>query len=524
MKRFFEFAIIIIPVSILFTSGVPENNSGAIRPVRQTISGFHDSIKLKSLIEVDSFRLAILPPAAGVQFYRNQLVFLSASKNEMKMSPEQISFGTVEAYTAPIEDTTLGRHEIFSPSSSFTFPSEAITFSSDYDTVYYSKIPKKGSREKIFRAKFIKNNKGETTLLTDSVALDFCNDNYTYSHPALSADGKMMVFSSDRIGSVGGMDLYISRRSGSKWSSPENLGKEINTSGNEFFSFLDTENNLYFSSDRLPGYGGYDIFTCKFNGSGWNKPINLSDRINSTNDDIAFTINKLDGKTAFFTRREISGKQAMQLFRVTLNKEATDVKTLTLAFVFNGKPVFGANFLAAAVDTAGKKREPEPAIAKPAVSVKKEAANVSETRPGQKKISENKTAVRPVAKEKNAVVKSETPKLAVAPPKEKKTEEKSEITKPVSSSPADKKSDVIYRVQILTSSKPGKNKEILVNGKTYSVFEYYYRGAYRSTIGEFRTLAPAAEMQKLCRQSGYPQAFVAAFVNNTRSNDPELFK
>jgi WD40-like Beta Propeller Repeat len=523
MKRSFELTFIILLASIAVTSGIPVS-SGVIKPIRQTLSTFHDSINFKSLIEVDSFRLAILPPAAGVQFYRNQLVFLSASKNEKKMSPGQISFGTVEAYTAPIEDTTLGRHKIFSPSSSFTYPSEAMTFSSDYDTVYYSKIPKKGNREKIFRARFIKNNKGETSLLTDSIALDFCNDNYTYSHPALSPDGQMMIFSSDRVGSVGGMDLYISRRSGSKWSPPENLGKEINTSGNEFFSFLDAENNLYFSSDGLPGYGGYDIFTCKFNGSGWNKPINLSDRINSAIDDIAFTINKLDGKTAFFTRREISGKREMQLFRVTLNKEAADLNTPTLAFVFNGKPVIGENLLAL-VDTSGKKREPEQAIVKPSAGpVKKEAARVSEPVAGKKKISENKTAVRPVSKEKNAVVKSEITKPAAAPGKEKKTEEKSVETKPVITSPADKKSGLIYRVQILTSDKPGKYKEILLNGKTYSVFEYYYRGAYRSTIGEFRTLAPAAEMQKLCRKAGYPQAFVAAFVNNSRSNDPELFK
>ena len=57
----------------------------------------------------------------------------------------------------------------------------------------------------------------------------------------------------------------------------------------------------------MPGYGGYDIFTCKFNGETWDKPVNLSDRINSENDDIAFSIDRTDGKSAFYTKRQKSG-------------------------------------------------------------------------------------------------------------------------------------------------------------------------------------------------------------------------
>jgi len=110
-------------------------------------------------------------------------------------------------------------------------------------------------------------------------------------------------------------------KSDGKWAAPENLGSSINTVGNEFFPFLDSENNLYFSSDKLPGYGGYDIFSCKFNGSGWDKPANLSDHINSLNDDIAFTINRNDGKTAFLTRRQKSGKGETQLVTFLMGKQ-----------------------------------------------------------------------------------------------------------------------------------------------------------------------------------------------------------
>jgi len=123
-------------------------------------------------------------------------------------------------------------------------------------------------------AKSTPNGKNQTGWVIQTSPLDFCTDNSSYTHPTLSSDEKMMIFASDKEGSVGGMDLFISKRVGDKWSPAVNLGKMINTTGNEFFPFLDSENNLFFSSDGLPGFGGYDIFTCKFNGETWEKPEN----------------------------------------------------------------------------------------------------------------------------------------------------------------------------------------------------------------------------------------------------------
>ncbi len=105
-------------------------------------------------------------------------------------------------------------------------------------------------------------------------------------------------------GAHGGTDLFIVRNDGDKWSKPENLGNSVNTIRFECFPYLDQDNNLFFSSDGLAGYGGYDIFTCRFNGESWEKPVNLSHRINSENDDIAFAIDKTDGKSAFYTTQE----------------------------------------------------------------------------------------------------------------------------------------------------------------------------------------------------------------------------
>ena len=87
-----------------------------------------------------------------------------------------------------------------------------------------------------------------------------------------------------------------------------------------------------------------------------------------------------------------------------------------------------------------------------------------------------------------------------------------------------KKDSVVYRIQITASTKPVGSQNIMVAGKIYKSFEYLYQGGYRTTVGEFSTLADAIRLQSICRQNGYGQAFVVAFKNNIRSTDPNLFK
>jgi hypothetical protein len=75
----------------------------------------------------------------------------------------------------------------------------------------------------------------------------------------------VMVFASNRTGGIGGYDLYFSVFRNGKWSSPYNMGPEINTSFNEFRPVLgansDFENMfMIFSSDRPGGIGRFDLY------------------------------------------------------------------------------------------------------------------------------------------------------------------------------------------------------------------------------------------------------------------------
>jgi WD40-like Beta Propeller Repeat len=541
MKRVLKITLFSILTILLSSSIISKNirseiNINSLEAIRE------DTTSLIRFINVDSFRLDIIPPSSGVQFYKDGIVFLSMSKNESKMSPDQISFGAVEAYYASVGDSVLGRHMIFSPSSSFSYPCEAMTFNSDYNTVYFTRLSKKDRKEKIFMAKFATDSKNQTNLFPEITPLNFCADDYTYSHPALSSDEKMLVFASDMKGSFGGMDLFVSRLADGKWSVPENLGNYINTPGNEFFPFLDSENNLFFSSDGLPGYGGYDIFTCKFNGTGWDKPVNLTDRINSDKDDIAFTINKMDGKIAFFTRRQKSARIVAQLFRVTLKQDAADRDLLTLSYIFNGKPVQSTGYIAEASKMEVKSTVTELPAAKPGTEViKTEKSKIQDTttnikkfkvaektaKPNDVKVPEKATEIRgeKIPEKTNNPKKAEgiTSETSKAPDNSP-VQNKIVTIKPSEAASDEQKEVVVYRVQLIPDANQKKSKEMEINGTIYKIYEYQYRGENRWTIGEFGTLAPATTLQNACRRSGYPQSFVVAFKNNIRSLDVNLFK
>ena len=70
------------------------------------------------------------------------------------------------------------------------------------------------------------------------------------------------------------------------------LSKNINSLENETTPYLTSDGKyLFFSSDGLPGYGGYDIYYCENIEGVWSAPKNLGLAINSANNDTHFQFN-----------------------------------------------------------------------------------------------------------------------------------------------------------------------------------------------------------------------------------------
>ena len=91
----------------------------------------------------------------------------------------------------------------------------------------------------------------------------------SYAHPYLFNDGKSLLFTSDMPGGFGGFDLYVVHwdEETQEWGTPMNLGADVNTEGNEIFPLL-YEGRLIFSSNGLPGFGGYDLFNANYDHEG----------------------------------------------------------------------------------------------------------------------------------------------------------------------------------------------------------------------------------------------------------------
>ncbi|MGE5349030.1 MAG: hypothetical protein ACM3NP_07125 [Actinomycetota bacterium] len=499
----FKLLMLILAVGSFMVKGEPMPARGNIA-MQQTET---DTIGYTNLL-IRPFYLEIVPPSSGVQFYRDGIIFLSHTKAEEKIPERHISFGSVRTYATVISDTIPGSYVMFDLEGPALFPTEATTFSYDYNTMYLSLIPEGTTREKIFRA-----NYHQTGWKIESYPLEICSGNYIYSHPCLSANGTFMIFSSDMPGTTGGLDLFITRKTENSWSKPENLGQYINSSGNELFASLDKRNNLYFSSDGLAGKGGYDIFICRYNGEEWERPQNLPGTINTKDDDLAFTINKDSDKTAFYTLRSRSGKHRTQLFIVNIKQGLASGENLTMGEVFLANT--GADMVDPGTEKSGEKMN---GIAS-TITREKPAEN-----PGK-----NMENVQPATVTQIAMANRESERTTNQTGTETPTEVKKEVIQAErqvqsASTEIPGKDHVVYRVQILANTKPLGSRDITVAGKVYKSFEYLYQGGYRTTIGEFSTLSEAARLQSICRQNGFGQAFVVAFKNNARSTDPALFK
>ena len=141
-------------------------------------------------------------------------------------------------------------------------------------------------------------------------AFQYNSNAYSCAHPALSNDGNLLFFASDRIGdgSVGGMDIWVCKREGDAWSKPENLGPEVNTTADEVFPYLRNDGILFYSSDGLVGMGGLDIFsTLKDTDGKWRNVVNQGAPLNGVTDDFGIIFNA-DGSRGYFTSNRVGGK------------------------------------------------------------------------------------------------------------------------------------------------------------------------------------------------------------------------
>jgi hypothetical protein len=406
-----------------------------------------DLAQASEWLMLESLDLQLRGPCYDVAFYQDEIIFLKSGEESLYLAP---MLRPDPSFSRPL---FANRDLSCSPA--------ALSFSSDYSKGYYTR-PVMGS-EQVFLERIF-----EMSITEDRVSgispLPFSEGPSRNLHPAISSDGSIMVFASDRLPTRGGLDLYMTELTANGWTLPVNLGESINTSGHEWFPFLDRMNNLWFSSTGHKGYGGFDIFLCPFNGEEWGQPRNLGSSINGPENELGFSVHA-QKQVALFSRTWPSENRGTAMM-ITLNEEALDDAGIDEAAARDIIMIIQG-------------------MADPALQALPEDQNEAENKDDSETISEIETISDPESEDKVPVV---------------------------------------FRVQIISSLYENSFPTVLIDGQSYETYEYNYMGSYRITVGVFSRLEEAKAFRLKCLDSGFKQAFVAAFRGGERVTDPSVFK
>jgi len=203
-----------------------------------------------------------------------------------------------------------------------------ICFDSRYKKMFFTRCPNEkktnlGCDIWVAEAKGKKEWSEPTKLMLKS------HDSISVGHPC-TMDGKYLIFASDLPGGFGGRDLWYTTfdKKANTWSTPKNMGPEINTKGNELFPTFGLNGDLFFATDGMQGLGGLDIYRAERVGeeNKWENPENLGSPINSINNDYALT--EENEKKGFFTseRKSNNGEYVPDIYSYELPPNVFDLK------------------------------------------------------------------------------------------------------------------------------------------------------------------------------------------------------
>jgi outer membrane protein OmpA-like peptidoglycan-associated protein len=296
-----------IYLSIIFSSILLASNAQDT-----TFICINDGLEIHSLEALNTRSLEFSPA-----YYGDGLVFVVARERNRLIDRKtgQAYFDLMYSDIGP--EGSMTRPENFSPNIRTQYHEGPTSFSQDETEIFFTRSNLKGGVE-------VRNSKKEVQLKIyrgvkgaddwEQIAeLPFSSDEYSIAHPALSADGRWLVFSSNMPGGAGGMDLYVAERMDGIWQTPKNLGSLINTSGNEVFPFWHEGGLLFFSSDGRGGHGGLDIYVTSWTDqNSFTGLQHLLFPFNSGRDDLGFIVSS-DGRSGFVSsdRKPTKGKDDM---------------------------------------------------------------------------------------------------------------------------------------------------------------------------------------------------------------------
>ncbi|MDO8998803.1 MAG: hypothetical protein Q7W45_03485 [Bacteroidota bacterium] len=267
----------------------------------------------KSLLEIEACDLAQLliksPTTSKIEhldttinskvseyaaFEKDSTLYFSSLKNSAKKDENDVSFNKI--YKSEIKMTKWQKVKALDTNINATYLHNANTcFSNDYKQMIVSRCKAKNASEyicELYASNYVNNKWQPLERMPEPINLKGVNT----SQPSFGMmnDNEVLFFASNRAGGEGNLDIWYSiKNSDGTYNTPINAGKKVNTPDDEITPwYVNERNTLYFSSTYHKGLGGFDIFKSEFKDSVFLEPQNAGYPINSSYNDIYYSVNK----------------------------------------------------------------------------------------------------------------------------------------------------------------------------------------------------------------------------------------
>lgn len=233
----------------------------------------------------------------------DKVIFTSARKGGVVSDPEkQDSRYYCDLYYTTLDDTIWQRPVNFGRPVNTSLHEGAAVFTPEEVMLFTRWSDNNRSESFIYMARTLNGKFYEAMKLGTNINVP----GYKSQQPFVTANGRMLYFSSNRPGGKGGFDLWVAPIDENGFiGSAKNL-EGINTTGDEITPFFhDLSSTLYFSTNGLSGLGGFDVFKSSLNvdDSSYAAPKNMNTPVNSSKDDAYFIVEKLGTKGFFASDR-----------------------------------------------------------------------------------------------------------------------------------------------------------------------------------------------------------------------------
>ena len=264
-----------------------------------------------------------------IQYDDNTIYFTSFDRNK-----EIVIDGTekdyhVKAFKAEKKDGKFGKPEALHRNVNRDgFHVGNVTFSEDKRRMYFTR--QMLEYDELTSSRIYYSDLGDERWGAAEV-MPSVNGDWIAKQPAMGEllGRRVLFFVSDMEGGFGGDDIYYVNLSGDNIGAPVNLGEEINTAGDDITPHY-YDGQLYFSTDRREGFGGYDIYSSTWNGTNWSDPKNLGTQYNGPLDDY-YLFYREDGMGGFLvSNRPDEKKKKMKSETCCFDIYSFDVKQLVI--------------------------------------------------------------------------------------------------------------------------------------------------------------------------------------------------